>query len=81
MRTHLTVVLALALASSLVVVAPVAQADTCASTIAENTLCTPVYALYCAMYGGKYVVSCEANVVRHCLDACPRDLDGILVLP
>lgn len=57
--------------------APPAAADTCASAVLENTLCTPVNAAYCAMDAGKFVAACEAGVVQRCIDACPDDLpDG-----
>ena len=72
---------AVALALTGVTLAPTASADSCASTIAEHTVCTPVYAVYCAIYATKTLVKCEANVVTHCLTWCPRDLDEFLVLP
>lgn len=74
----LTLLLALSLTTTLVALAPTASADSCRSSIAENTVCTPAYALYCAIYAGKHVVSCEANVVAHCVEWCPRDLDPFL---
>ena len=76
MRTTLFV--AAVLMASFVALTPAASADSCASTIAQHTACTPVYALYCAMYAGKFVVSCEVGVVKYCVEWCPRDLDVVL---
>lgn len=73
-----TLVLAVVLATAAIAFAPAASADTCRSTIAENTVCTPVYAVYCAMYGVKYAVSCEASVVARCVQYCPSDVNVVL---
>jgi hypothetical protein len=54
--------LSLALATAAVSVMPSAEADTCASTIAEEVVCPPVLLVYC----GLYVVA-ERQPVVNCL--------------
>lgn len=75
---------ALLLAAPLALV-PTASADTCASVILEEIVCTPVWAFYCALYGVEFpngiknpvvndVPGCLVRVVVHCVDFCAAEL-------
>lgn len=68
-------VLAIVLAASATgLVVPVAAADTCASKVLENTVCTAVGTVYCVTGYVKEALICEQGVLENCVDSCWDDL-------